>query len=72
MKRESLFIRRCPAEICWDCYTLISHGTSVIFSISDRTDNNMPEPNSLFAKEIGKLRELRERSLLGGGKERID
>lgn len=32
----------------------------------------MKESNSLFRKKIDQLRELRERSLLGGGKERID
>lgn len=32
----------------------------------------MTEPCSLFKKKIGQVRELRERSLLGGGRERIE
>jgi len=32
----------------------------------------MKEPDSAFKKKIDRLRELRERSLLGGGKDRID
>jgi acetyl-CoA carboxylase carboxyltransferase component len=32
----------------------------------------MKEPDSVFKKKIDRLRELRERSLLGGGNDRID
>lgn len=54
------------------CHTLISNSAVEYFLHSLRGRVNLDETDSTSKDKLKQLRELREKSMLGGGKERID